>query len=67
MRRTDLRPRLEAIAAGRKVDAGDEASVIDLATVDKRQADFRAWYRFAAESRHGEALSAPAELLTPLP
>lgn len=62
--RVDLRPTLEAIAAGKSVGASGPVVSTDL--VAEHHSAFGAWYRFVY-SRSGESLAAPAELLTPLP
>lgn len=61
----DIRADLEAIAKGKPVQAS-RGPVIDEAIVKSRQADFRAWHAFVTPVE-GEPLTAPAELLTPLP
>lgn len=59
-----LRARLEALAAGRP-PVSDRAGELHPGFVDEHQAAFAAWERFCRIG--GEALAAPAELLTPLP
>lgn len=61
-----MRARLEAIAAG-KGEASSSVALISEAVAEKHQGDFAAWARFSDMRRPGEPLSAPAELLTPLP
>ena len=61
----DLRPLLEAIAAGRSPKPRGEA-VLSPAEVEKHQAAFRAWGAFT-ENAGIEPLDAPGELLAPLP
>lgn len=73
----DLRAQLEAIAAG-KAPAPSKAAhtVVAAEFVRAEQESFRAWERFAGSANHlrrpgdgphAEVLTAPAELLAPLP
>jgi len=74
MKPTDLRAQLKAIAAGRdpRLAVLDKTS-LQAAFVRTHQPAFRAWKHFAGSclrepgGNRGEPLSAPAELLTPLP
>ncbi len=61
----DVRAKLEALAAG-KGETPKGVALINEAIASDRQVDFQAWLRFT-RPRDGEPLSAPAELLTPLP
>jgi len=75
MKPTDLRAQLKAIAAGRdpRLAAVPDKTNLQAAFVRKHQPAFRAWKQFAGSclrepgGNRGEPLSAPAELLTPLP
>ena len=60
---TNLRARLEAIAAGKK--RSDRADVLQPGEIEKHEAAFGAWQRFSQIG--GEPLAAPSELLPPLP
>ena len=64
MMSTDLRPKLEAMAAGKTVEADRPA--LDLDLVKKHERSFEAWASFS-RPRGGEHLNAPAALLVPLP
>lgn len=71
MSRTDLRPTLEQIAAGKdpRLAAVLGAPTISVASVKAAQPAFRAWQAFTANvlRNRGEPLAAPSEALTPLP
>jgi hypothetical protein len=61
----DVRAALEAVAAG-KAPVKTSAKIVDPAFVKANQKDFVAWDMFATPN-DGEAISAPQDLLTPLP
>ena len=63
-RRLNLRARLEAIARGET--GKQKPGVIEPGVVATHHAAFGAWARFARQER-GEPLTAPAEILAPLP
>ena len=72
---TDLRLQLEAIARGEKPAPAPGTRVLDLDFVQGEQQAFGAWRELARsnldvfdrDSDDGEALTAPAEILAPLP
>jgi len=69
----DLRAELEAVAAG-KATTPPSGAVLDPASLAAEQQAYQAWSALARaaehgrldQSGHGEALTAPAELLPPL-
>jgi hypothetical protein len=61
----DLRPTLEAIAAG-TAPAPKGTHVLSPAQIEKHDAAFHAWGVFS-EGKGAEPLAAPSALLTPLP
>lgn len=65
----DTRARLHAIAQGRPAEPVSSERVIDPDMVAANAEAFGAWARFARACTEGfgEPLSAPAELLAPLP
>jgi hypothetical protein len=65
VKRLDVRAALEAVAAG-KAPIKSGAKIIDPQLVKATQKDFVAWDVFATPN-DGEPISAPQELLTPLP
>lgn len=70
MRRTlDVRAQLQAIAAGKVKSAEPSDVLVKEAEVEKLQPDFRPWLEFAdsCQTHRGERLTAPAEVLIPLP
>lgn len=76
MPRADLRTQLKAIAKGEVVPPPAGAPIIDGAFVRAEQEAFAAWHGLTQSSRrdffsqdegHGEVLTAPAEILVPLP
>jgi len=75
MKSTDIRDQLKSIAAGKdpRLAAILDKTILQAEFVRKHQPAFRAWKQFAGSclrepgGNRGEPLSAPAELLTPLP
>jgi hypothetical protein len=65
MKRVPVRERLEEIAAGKAQAAPHRASINEV-TVKKHKAEFDAWHRFATP-QPGEPITAPSEILAPLP
>lgn len=69
MKQQDVRSQLRTIAAGKTLEAKLTDQVVDEKAIEKLQPEFRPWLFFADAclNHSGERLTAPAEILIPLP
>jgi hypothetical protein len=69
MSRPDVRAQLHAIAAGKAPREEASEVLVDEEAVEKLQPEFRPWLMFAdaCHREGGERVTAPSELMVPLP